>query len=465
SEPSTDDPKDPDDPFDSTPLTPSSTAYGHNPVTPPRYPEASDPREPVTPTAPEGATPLRQILQAVTAPPPPPMSPAKRAVSTLHERCAQMRIGEPVWSDQKEGRDNNPIFTVTVRVDAHVTIYGEGKAGKKQVAKELAAQAALDDPGWSTLSNAVCTPLDPPTFSPIVGMDEIRERFPLPEINSDDLRNRVFTHRSVTAAPARQEYDDETKERDNERLVFLGAGVIHLVATVTIEELRPLSRRGDLTTKRALLVSQSRLAGWSDAYRLPARLRAHQSQQDVIPHNEAAKAQVFQAYVGALFKENSFEFVSEWLSDIVEHTINGVLEVEQTALVEAFDRTTIGMPGTGSSGCIPSSSGNGHASRSTASPSLPRSPTRASSTQSPPPNPRGVVENNASALARFNERCTRNHIQPQWTTTQIGPQHAPTFRATVTLPGEPDPIGMGEANTKVAAKQAAAEMALLILDQ
>ncbi|KAG8846000.1 hypothetical protein FRB91_001276 [Serendipita sp. 411] len=244
----------------------------------------------------------------------------------------------------------------------------------------------------------------------------------------------------------------------------------------TIEEVLPLSRRGEMTDKKTLLVAQSRLAGWSDTYNLPSRLRAHASQEETVRRNEWAKAQVFQAYVGALFKEHGYEFVDEWFGEIVEHTIKEVLELEQAALVEAFDRTTIGMPGTRDDHRPSSSSFSENDTPSTSNRNMrdresPLSPGGFSAQGASPPRrpaPGGAPENNAnlqSPLSQFNQRCAQKHIQPQWAFINEGPQHGPIFRATVTLPGEPEPIGLGEGPTKAAAKQLAAEMALCILDE
>jgi ribonuclease-3 len=77
--------------------------------------------------------------------------------------------------------------------------------------------------------------------------------------------------------------------------------------------------------KRSLIIRKDRVEQWSLVYGLPERLQVHRSQELVIRGNQNARVQVFQAYVGALFREKGYDFVKEWFEYVVEAALTDIL--------------------------------------------------------------------------------------------------------------------------------------------
>ncbi|KIM24129.1 hypothetical protein M408DRAFT_243708 [Serendipita vermifera MAFF 305830] len=151
----------------------------------------------------------------------------------------------------------------------------------------------------------------------------LKDKHPIPTIKNEALREKVFTHKSATGATAGLAVDQEPALH-NERLALLGDAVTNLLVTSVVEFNRPLSRVGDISSKRAELVSRGRVALWADAYELPQRLIVHPAQAALIPRNESARVQVFQAYVGALYKDQGLNVVEEWFGPVLEDALNEI---------------------------------------------------------------------------------------------------------------------------------------------
>jgi dsRNA-specific ribonuclease len=219
------------------------------------------------------------------------------------------------------------------------------------------------------------------------------------------------------------------------------------------------------------LVARDRVAAWADSYELPEKLIVHPSQQALIPNNPVAKAQVFQAYVGGLFKDQGYYCVEEWFVPVVDDALCEIQEFEvhdlllEAALEDGSDskswrkkngdspetswrKKNDDSPETGTFGVEP-----------VLPIACPPKPGEAPQTR---PGEIVTVPTGASALAFFNETYAKKlkGTQPNWKTTQTGPGHAPEFTATVTLPGSLEPIGIGIGTTLKLAKQQAASEAL-----
>lgn len=275
---------------------------------------------------------------------------------------------------------------------------------------------------------------------------DLRDKHPITPIKDERLRTQVFTHRSATEAPARLAVDREPA-RDNERLALLGSAVIELLVTAVIECNMPLSRVGEISDTRMLLVTRERMATWADAYGLPQRLIVNPAQRALIPNNENAKAQVFQAYVGALYKDQGIDAVEEWFSPVLDDAVNEIEEIRTAERLEDNKswRNSI------------SSQATTESFEPAAAPHEPLATGRGST-----PAARSPPSGSGSSLSYFNERCSKllKGAQPIWQVKKDGKDHTPEFTATVTLPGEREPIGIGVASNSKLAKQRAATVAL-----
>ncbi|KAI0921145.1 hypothetical protein AcV5_001161 [Taiwanofungus camphoratus] len=137
---------------------------------------------------------------------------------------------------------------------------------------------------------------------------------PLPEIESNELRTQIFTHRSYYARPTHVFEDGpEDPSPDNEMLEHLGDSVLSLVVTGLVREVFPYLRVGPSTKIRALVVGNPTLASISVKYRLPERLRMHPAQAITLRASINIQADLFEAFVGGLYLDQGLESAKTWL--------------------------------------------------------------------------------------------------------------------------------------------------------
>ncbi len=116
------------------------------------------------------------------------------------------------------------------------------------------------------------------------------------------LLEQALTHRSLrVAAPA----------GDNERLEFLGDAVLDLVMSEVLYRDYPDSREGDLSRKRAYLVSTTTLAETALRLGLESRIRLGKGEEATGGRGKASiLANVIEALIGAVFLDAGFEAAS-----------------------------------------------------------------------------------------------------------------------------------------------------------
>jgi dsRNA-specific ribonuclease len=234
-----------------------------------------------------------------------------------------------------------------------------------------------------------------------------------------------------------------------------------MLVTCAIEVNLPLSRRGDLDRTRQLLVVRDRVAAWADSYGLPEKLIVHPSQQALIPNNPAAKAQVFQAYVGGLFKEQGYFCVEEWFAPVVDDALCEIQEFEiHDLLLEAAleDRSD-------SKSWRKKNDDSPETGTLAVEPVLPIACPPKPGEAQPRAGEIGTGPTGATALSFFNETYAKKlkGTEPNWQTTKTGPSHAPEFTTILSMPGSLEPVGIGIGTTLKLAKQQAASQALTTL--
>jgi dsRNA-specific ribonuclease len=69
-------------------------------------------------------------------------------------------------------------------------------------------------------------------------------------------------------------------------------------------------------------VKTDNVATWADWYRLPERLQCHEASRVSLLSNPNIKAQVFHAYVGAVFLEDRMLGVEEWIRTLINYQNN-----------------------------------------------------------------------------------------------------------------------------------------------
>nr|GAT47679.1 predicted protein [Mycena chlorophos] len=140
---------------------------------------------------------------------------------------------------------------------------------------------------------------------------------PLPTINDKALEKRAFTHTSYYGRPAAG-FEDKADDLspDYERLEFIGDSVIQLAVTGLLHEMYPGLRVGPASKLRSALVENASFAPISVHYGLPQRLLANPVQAMVLKNTPSVQADIFEAFIGALYLDQGFDIVRPWLSKL-----------------------------------------------------------------------------------------------------------------------------------------------------
>ncbi|KAJ7739926.1 ribonuclease III domain-containing protein [Mycena metata] len=137
---------------------------------------------------------------------------------------------------------------------------------------------------------------------------------PLPHIEREDIRTRVFTHQSYFAR-ARHVFEDRAEDPspDNEKFEHLGDSVLGLVVTSLMLEMYPGLRVGPSTKVRAMIVGNATLAEISVKYRLPEKLRLYPA---TLRASTTVQADLFESFIGGLYTEQGLVAVTQWLNPL-----------------------------------------------------------------------------------------------------------------------------------------------------
>ncbi|KAF4619567.1 hypothetical protein D9613_004896 [Agrocybe pediades] len=137
---------------------------------------------------------------------------------------------------------------------------------------------------------------------------------PLPRIRSFVIERQVFTHRSFFARAAHVFEDPiDDLSPDNEKFELLGDSVLQACITTLLMELFPGLRVGPATKVRAMVVANLTLAQISVKYKLQDRLRLHPAQAITLRASTNIRANIFEAFVGGLYKDQGLETVMRWV--------------------------------------------------------------------------------------------------------------------------------------------------------
>ncbi len=136
----------------------------------------------------------------------------------------------------------------------------------------------------------------------------------------------------------------------NERLEFLGDAVINLAISQALYARHPLDDEGDLSARRAAIVSAAglaRLAGRIDLGRF--LLLGEGEAQRSARKRPTLLASTFEAVAGALYLDLGFEAVTTWLLDLADPELTaegpvGALKSPKSRLQEYTQRTSGSRP-------------------------------------------------------------------------------------------------------------------------
>lgn len=129
----------------------------------------------------------------------------------------------------------------------------------------------------------------------------------LPKFNNDDLRRQALTHRSLP--------------NHNERLEFIGDGILQGVVTSLLSQRYPTYSEGRLTKERARLVSNRALARVAKRYHLDQQmLLAKGAIKQGCRKNYKILGGVVEALIGAYFADTGNNYVA--VEQFVQHLLD-----------------------------------------------------------------------------------------------------------------------------------------------
>jgi ribonuclease-3 len=144
-------------------------------------------------------------------------------------------------------------------------------------------------------------------------VEELRE-----QIDDSELLERALTHGSWAHA--------EGNARNNyERLEFLGDSVLGLVIVDALYHRFPEEAEGNLSRAKNSLVSSTQLARLGRRYQLDKHVRTSGSPGGLSRRGqESILADVFEAVTGAVYLDQGYEVVHEWLIELFEDAFEGL---------------------------------------------------------------------------------------------------------------------------------------------
>jgi len=132
-------------------------------------------------------------------------------------------------------------------------------------------------------------------------------RFPLPKLprlSKESSWNTTFTHQSLPDS--------------NLVLAALGNNVFKACITDWLIDADPRVTQSELEARINERVNDELLSAFSDVYSMPLELRYARSIRDEDRLSTEDRAQVFQAYVGALERDQGFQAVKNWVYELME---------------------------------------------------------------------------------------------------------------------------------------------------
>ncbi|MCG7334082.1 ribonuclease III [Sporosarcina sp. ACRSM] len=141
--------------------------------------------------------------------------------------------------------------------------------------------------------------------------DELQERLGIP-FNNHALLYNAFTHSSYVNEHRRKKFTD------NERLEFLGDAVLELGVSRYLYSTEPTMTEGELTKLRAAIVCEPSLVKFSNELGFGNYILLGKGEEQTGGRmRPALLADVFEAFIGALYIDQGMEAVTPFLEKVV----------------------------------------------------------------------------------------------------------------------------------------------------
>lgn len=169
----------------------------------------------------------------------------------------------------------------------------------------------------------------------------------LPEFKNSQLLMTALTHRS---ALNEKEQSGTTASESNERLEFLGDAVIELASTIFLYQQRPTDAEGMLTTYRSALVRTETLAELAKELGLNQRMYLSKGEEAGGGRdNPSLLADLLEAVIGALYLDQGFAVVQEFLAAVLFPKFSAILSTkayrdQKSLLQEAVQARSLPTP-------------------------------------------------------------------------------------------------------------------------
>ncbi|MFE8699044.1 ribonuclease III [Cytobacillus sp. FJAT-54145] len=137
------------------------------------------------------------------------------------------------------------------------------------------------------------------------------------QFSDEKLLKQAFTHSSYVNEHRRKPYED------NERLEFLGDAVLELTVSKFLYKKYPMMSEGELTKLRAAIVCEPSLVSFANDLSFGSLVLLGKGEEMTGGRERPALlADVFEAFIGALFLDKGLETVVELLEKTVFPKIN-----------------------------------------------------------------------------------------------------------------------------------------------
>lgn len=221
---------------------------------------------------------------------------------------------------------------------------------------------------------------------------------PLPKLYSQKIQTQVFTHRSFYGRPTHV-FEDQPGDLspDNERFEHLGDTVLGLIVTALMMDMYPGLHVGPATKIRSMIVRNTTLAEISRSYRLHERLLLHPAQEVTLRASVHIQADVFEAFVGGLYKDQGIEAVRAWLMPLFRHYVTKAY----TIIRQQYGLPPVLLP-------TPDASPPPSSPSSIYSIDPPTAPSES------PPTPPPATSSALSPLALFNQHISKTNRHVEW---------------------------------------------------
>lgn len=140
-------------------------------------------------------------------------------------------------------------------------------------------------------------------------LTSLAEKYAIP--SNSKILLEAFTHRSYAV--------EHNLTYDNQRLEFLGDSVLEIVLTEYLFKLYPSMNEGDMTKTRSALACEGSLALLARKLHLGNYLRIGKGEQGTGGlDRDSTLADLFEAFIGALFLEKGFDIVRAFLLNLIK---------------------------------------------------------------------------------------------------------------------------------------------------